>query len=74
MSAVGAMRGFRGARPLVRPRDDCSRMAAADGGSSGADRVVSASNGQAAVRVWADAGGARAVDGRTPCSAARAIR
>ena len=31
----------------------------------GVDRVVSANNGQAAVRVWANAAGARPVKGRT---------
>mgnify|MGYP005805896231 CR=1 FL=1 len=65
MSAVGAMHGYRPSRPLGASP---GAMAAVwppllvVHGSS--DRVVSASNGHAAVRVWAGAAGAHAVAGR----------
>lgn len=51
VSAVGAMNGFRQSRPLMVIHGSV-------------DRIVSASNGNAAVRVWAGAAGARAAKGR----------
>jgi poly(hydroxyalkanoate) depolymerase family esterase len=66
MSAVGAMHGFRPVKPLLATP---STMAAAWPPllviHGGVDRVVSANNGHAAVRVWAHAAGAYAVKGRT---------
>jgi poly(hydroxyalkanoate) depolymerase family esterase len=66
MSAVGAMHGLRPVRPLLATP---STMAASWPPllviHGGVDRVVSANNGHAAVRVWAHAAGARAVKGRT---------
>lgn len=66
MSAVGAMHGFRPVKPLLATP---LTMAAAWPPllviHGGVDRVVSANNGQAAVRVWAHAAGARALEGRT---------
>jgi poly(hydroxyalkanoate) depolymerase family esterase len=65
-SAMGAMRGVRAATPL--PAASLAMSAhwpplMVIHGS--ADRVVAASNAQAAVRVWAGAAGARAVEGRS---------
>jgi poly(hydroxyalkanoate) depolymerase family esterase len=67
MSAVGAMHGFRPAKPLVMATP---LMMAAQWPPllvihGSLDRVVSANNGQAAVRVWANAAGARPGTGRT---------
>jgi poly(hydroxyalkanoate) depolymerase family esterase len=66
ISAVGAMHGVRPVRPLV-----ATSLATAASWPpllvihGSVDHVVSANNGQAAVRVWANAAGARPVEGRT---------
>jgi len=65
LSAVGAMHGHRAARPLVAtPAAMAASWPPLLVVHGSADRVVSASNGQAAARVWAGAAGARAADGR----------
>jgi poly(hydroxyalkanoate) depolymerase family esterase len=65
LSAVGAMHGFRPSRPLTASPGAMNALwpplLVVHGGL---DRVVSASNGQAAVRVWAGAAGAQAHAGR----------
>jgi poly(hydroxyalkanoate) depolymerase family esterase len=66
MSALGAMYGHRATRPLeaTSPSGGLSRppLLVIHGG---ADHIVSASNGQAAVEVWAEAAGAQAGKKRT---------
>ena len=66
LSAVGAMHGLRPSRPLMASPGAMSALwpplLVVHGGL---DRVVSASNGQAAVRVWAGAAGAQAHAGRS---------
>jgi poly(hydroxyalkanoate) depolymerase family esterase len=66
MSAVGAMHGYRPARPLIAtPLTMAALWPPLLVIHGSVDRVVSANNGQAAVRVWANAAGARPVKGRT---------
>jgi poly(hydroxyalkanoate) depolymerase family esterase len=61
MSAVGAMNGYRHSRPLmVTPAAMAAVWPPLMVIHGSVDRVVSASNGHAAVRVWAGAAGARA--------------
>jgi poly(hydroxyalkanoate) depolymerase family esterase len=64
-SALSAMQGHRGPKPLVVTQD---AMAASWPPlmviHGGVDRVVAASNGQAAAQIWADAAGAQALPGR----------
>jgi len=65
LTAIGAMHGRAAAVPL----NATAQAMAADWPAllvihGGADRVVSNGNGHAAVRMWADAAGARAVAGR----------
>jgi poly(hydroxyalkanoate) depolymerase family esterase len=66
LSAIGAMNGRGASVPL---NATAQAMAASWPAllviHGGADRVVSAGNGHAAVRMWADAAGARAVPGRS---------
>ena len=65
MSAVGAMNGLRQSRPLmVTPEAMTTVWPPLMVIHGSADRVVSASNGNAAVRVWAGAAGARAQKSR----------
>jgi poly(hydroxyalkanoate) depolymerase family esterase len=66
MSALGAMYGARAAKPLTStpltrfaPRPPLLVI------HGGADHIVSAHNGQAAVSIWAEAAGARAGQKRT---------
>ncbi len=65
-SALGAMHGHRGTMPLLAT---AASMAASWPPlmviHGGIDAVVSANNGRAAARVWADAAGARAIKERT---------
>ena len=66
LSAIGAMNGIRVARPLwATPATMAALWPALMVIHGGVDRVVSASNGQAAVQVWANAAGARASKGRS---------
>jgi poly(hydroxyalkanoate) depolymerase family esterase len=66
MSAVGAMHGLRPARPLIAtPATMAALWPPLMVIHGGTDRVVSANNGHAAVRVWANAAGARAAKGRS---------
>ena len=66
LSALGAMHGYRATRPLVATPAAMSMawpaLMVIHGGS---DRVVSASNGQAAVQAWAAAAGATVASGRS---------
>lgn len=59
-SALGAMHGARATRPLKAAPLAATALPPLMVIHGGADRVVSSKNGQAAVRVWADAGGAQA--------------
>ena len=60
MSAIGAMHGVRATRPLAaRPLEKAVSWPPLMVIHGGADRVVSPSNGLAAVRAWASAAGAR---------------
>jgi len=66
LSALGAMHGQRNAKPL--PATLASRAVALPPLiviHGGADAVVSAHNGQAAVKLWADAAGAQAGEARS---------
>jgi poly(3-hydroxybutyrate) depolymerase len=66
ISALGAMYGQRATKPLVAtPASMASSWPPLMVIHGGLDRVVAASNGQAAVRAWADAAGATAVKART---------
>lgn len=66
MSALGAMHGRRATRPLaVAPAGLAAAWPPLMVIHGGADLVVSASNGQAAVQAWADAAGALAGAART---------
>ena len=61
LSALGAMHGHRRSRPLkTTPESMAASWPPLLVIHGGADRVVSAHNGQAAARLWSDAGGARA--------------
>jgi poly(hydroxyalkanoate) depolymerase family esterase len=66
MSAFRAMNGLRPGRPLpAAPTTLALAWPPLMVIHGGVDRVVSASNAHAAVRVWAGAAGAQAVEGRT---------
>jgi poly(hydroxyalkanoate) depolymerase family esterase len=65
LSAIGAMNGRRGAASLPASAGAGNRWPPLMVIHGGQDRVVAASNGQAAVRLWADAAGARPVPGRS---------
>ncbi len=66
MSAVGAMHGIRAVKPLkATPAAMAALWPPLMVIHGNVDRVVSSSNAQAAVRVWAGAAGARAVKGRS---------
>jgi len=66
MSAVGAMHGHRPPRPLMAtPATMAALWPPLMVIHGGVDRVVAATNGHAAVRVWANAAGAIAVPGRS---------
>jgi poly(hydroxyalkanoate) depolymerase family esterase len=66
LSAIGAMGGRRSAGPLAATPEAMAAvwppLLVVHGGG---DRVVAASNGEAAVRLWAEAAGARAAAART---------
>ncbi len=66
LSALGAMNGRRATRPLLVTAESMAEswppLMVIHGS---ADAVVAASNGQAAVQVWADAAGARAAKARS---------
>ena len=65
LSAVGAMHGHRPVRPLIAtPATMAALWPPLMVIHGSVDRVVSATNGHAAVRVWAGAAGARALKGR----------
>ncbi len=66
LSALGAMHGRRATRPLpATPVAMAASWPPLMVIHGGVDPVVSASNGQAAVQVWADAAGARAGSARS---------
>jgi poly(hydroxyalkanoate) depolymerase family esterase len=66
LSAIGAMNGHRAARPLwATPSSMAALWPPLMVIHGGRDRVVSANNGHAAARVWAQAAGAKASKGRS---------
>ncbi|MBA2961759.1 alpha/beta hydrolase family esterase [Ramlibacter pinisoli] len=60
VSAVQAMRGHRGSAPLLAAPTETTARPPLLVIHGGRDDVVAPSNGQAAVRIWADAAGAKA--------------
>ncbi|MEO5672892.1 MAG: PHB depolymerase family esterase, partial [Ramlibacter sp.] len=65
LTAIGAMNGSLASSPLnATPAAMAASWPALMVIHGAADRVVSASNGQVSVRMWAEAAGARAVQGR----------
>jgi poly(hydroxyalkanoate) depolymerase family esterase len=65
LSAIGAMNGRRGAGVVAASDPSGAAWPPLMVIHGGRDRVVTASNGQAAVRLWSEAVGARPVAGRT---------